>query len=127
MNKDRVDIFGIFNARNIVFVAMLAIGALCIFMSARNIATYLLLTGIDGLIAIMTGIALIAFSSTSFTAAQLFLAQKGAAKLFSLLFVTVGLLVITFSIFSTLSLNYSKFLTSEAIQADIADKIGIVQ
>ena len=38
MSEDRVDIFGIFNARNIVFVAMLAVGALCIFMSARNTA-----------------------------------------------------------------------------------------
>jgi TM2 domain-containing membrane protein YozV len=123
MSEDRVDILGIFNARNIVFLAMLAVGALCIFTSARNTAAYLLLTGMDSLIAIMTGIALIVFSSTSFTAAQLFLAQKGAAKLFSLLFVIVGLLVITFSIFSTLSLNYSKFLDSEAIQADIADKI----
>jgi hypothetical protein len=119
----RLGIFEIINARNIVFAAMLAVGCLCIFMSARNTASYLLLTGMDGLIAVMTGIALIVFSSTAFTAAQLFLTQKGAAKLFSLLFVTVGMLVIAFSIFSTLSLNYSKFLTSEAIQADIADKI----
>jgi hypothetical protein len=118
----KFDVPGIFNARNIVFVAMLAVGGLCIFMSARNTASYLLLTGMDNLIAIMTGIALIVFSSTSFTAAQLFLAQKGAAKLFSIMFVIVGLFVITFSIFSTLSLNYSKFLTSEAIQADIIDK-----
>jgi hypothetical protein len=123
MNESRFDIFGIFNARNIVFVAMLAVGTLCIFMSARNTASYLLLIGMDSLIAIMTGIALIIFSSTAFTAAQLFLTQKGAAKLFSIMFVVVGLLVITFSIFSTLSLNYSKFLGSEAIQADIADKI----
>jgi hypothetical protein len=117
------DTFEVVNARNIVFAAMLAVGGLCIFMSARNTASYLLLTGMDGLIAVMTGTALIVFSSTAFTAAQLFLTQKGAAKLFSLLFVTVGLLVITFSIFSTLSLNYSKFLGSAAVQADIADKI----
>jgi hypothetical protein len=120
---NRLEVLGIFNARNIVFAAMLAVGGLCIYMSARNTASYLLLTGMDNLIAIMTGIALIIFSSTAFTAAQLFLAQKGAAKLFSIMFVVVGLFVITFSIFSTLSLNYSKFLTSEAIQADIADKI----
>ncbi|MDR1937845.1 MAG: hypothetical protein LBQ73_05025 [Tannerellaceae bacterium] len=123
INENHIDIFGIFNARNIVFVAMLAVGGLCIFMSARNTASYLLLTGMDNLIAIMTGIALIVFSSTAFTAAQLFLAQKGAAKLFSIMFVVVGLFVITFSIFSTLSLNYSKFLASESIQADITDKI----
>lgn len=122
-NRNRIDIFGIFSARNIVFVAMLAVGTLCIFMSARNTASYLTLTGMDRIIALMTGIALIVFSATSFTAAQLFLAQKGAAKLFSIMFVIVGFVVITFSIFSTLSLNYSKFLNSEAIQADIADKI----
>jgi len=111
------------NARNIVFVAMLAVGLLCILMSARNTASYLLLTGMDGAIALLTGIALIIFSATSFTAAQLFLAQKGLAKLFSIMFVVVGLTVITFSIFSTLSLNYSKFISSDAIQADIADLI----
>ena len=115
--------FNVFNARNIVFVAMLAVGVLCIFMSAKNTASYLLLTGMENLLAIMTGIALIIFSATSFTAAQLFLAQKGAARLFSIFFVVVGIVVITFSIFSTLSLNYSKFITSPAIQADIADKI----
>jgi len=111
------------NARNIVFVAMLSVGVLCILMSARNTASYLLLTGMDHPIAIMTGIALIIFSATSFTAAQLFLAHNGAAKLFSIFFIVVGMVVITFSIFSTLSLNYSKFIASEAIQADIADII----
>jgi TM2 domain-containing membrane protein YozV len=123
MNFEDKRILTIFSARNIVFTAMLAVGTLCIFMSARNTASYLVLTGMDRMISTMTGIALIVFSSTSFTAAQLFLAQKGAAKLFSLLFVAVGITVITFSIFSTLSLNYSKFIVSEAIQADIVDKI----
>jgi len=111
------------NARNIVFVAMFAVGVLCILMSARNTASYLLLTGMDHPIAIMTGIALIIFSATSFTAAQLFLAHNGAAKLFSIFFIVVGMVVITFSIFSTLSLNYSKFIESDAIKADIADVI----
>jgi len=114
--------FSIFTTRNIVFIAMLAVGMLCIFMSARNTASYLMLTGMDKMVAVMTGVALIIFSATSFTAAQLFLAQQGAAKLFSILFIAVGITVITFSIFSTLSLNYSKFVSSEAIQADIAEK-----
>jgi len=113
----------ILNARNIVFTAMLSVGTLCIFMSARNTASYLLLTGMDRLVAVMTGIALIIFSATSFTAAQLFITQKGAAKLFSIPFVVVGVTVIVFSMFSTLSLNYSKFIDSEAIRADIAEKI----
>jgi len=127
MNNEKLfngRIFGlIFNARNIVFIAMLAVGTLCIFMSARNTASYLLLTGMDSLMSVMTGVALIVFSATSFTAAQLFLAQRGVAKLFSLFFVVGGMAVITFSIFSTLSLNYNKFLSSDVIQADIKDKI----
>ncbi len=113
----------IFNARNIVFVAMLTVGGLCIFMSASNTTAYLNLTGMAHTIALMTGIALVIFSSTSATAAQLFMRQQGLAKIFSLPFIVVGATVIIFSIFSTLSLNYSKFLESEAIQADIADKI----
>lgn len=122
-NEKQFSLFNIINARNIVFVAMLAVGTLCIIMSARNTASYLLLTGMESIMSVMTGIALIVFSATSFTAAQLFLEQKGAAKLFSLFFVVVGITVITFSIFSTLSLNYSKFIDSDAIKADIADQI----
>jgi hypothetical protein len=110
-------------ARNIVFVAMLAVGGLCIFMSASNTTAYLELTGMGHSIALMTGIALVIFSSTSATAAQLFISQKGLVKIFSVPFVVVGATVIIFSIFSTLSLNYNKFISSPAIQADIQEKI----
>ena len=113
----------LFSARNIVFVAMLTVGGLCIFMSASNTTAYLELTSMTHIIALMTGIALVIFSSTSATAAQLFLGQKGWAKIFALPFIVVGVTVIVFSIFSTLSLNYNKFISSPAIQADIADKI----
>jgi hypothetical protein len=117
------DVLSIFNARNIVFMSMLSVGALCIFMSASNTTAYLELTGMDHLIALMTGVALVIFSSTSATAAQLFIAQKGLAKIFAVPFIVVGIAVITFSIFSTLSLNYNRFISSPAIQADMQEKI----
>jgi hypothetical protein len=110
-------------ARNIVFVAMLTVGVLCILMSASNTTAYLELTGMSRSLALMTGIALVIFSSTSATSAQLFIAQKGWAKIFAVPFIVVGVTVIVFSIFSTLSLNYSRFIQSEAIQADISEKI----
>jgi hypothetical protein len=113
----------IFCARNIVFVAMLTVGGLCIFMSASNTTAYLELTGMAHTIALMTGIALVIFSSTSATAAQLFISQKGLAKIFALPFIVVGATVIIFSIFSTLSLNYNKFISSPAIQADMQEKV----
>jgi len=122
-NEKQFSIFNIINARNIVFIAMFAVGILCIVMSGRNTASYLMLTGMETALAIMTGIALIVFSATSFTAAQLFLSTPGLTKLFSLFFVVIGMIVITFSIFSTLSLNYTKFVDSEAIRDDLADKI----
>jgi hypothetical protein len=92
-------------------------------MSASNTTAYLKLTGMAHTIALMTGIALVIFSSTSATAAQLFIAQKGWAKIFSVPFIVVGATVIVFSIFSTLSLNYNKFISSPAIQADMQEKI----
>jgi hypothetical protein len=110
-------------ARNIVFMAMLTVGALCIFMSASNTTAYLELTGMAHSIALMTGIALVIFSSTSATAAQLFIGQKGWGKVFSVPFIIVGATVIVYSIFSTLSLNYNKFISSPAIQAEIQEKI----
>jgi hypothetical protein len=111
------------SARNIVFVAMLTVGALCILMSGSNTTAYLELTGMAYTIAVMTGIALVIFSSTSATAAQLFISQKGMAKIFAFPFIIVGTTVIVFSIFSTLSLNYNRFISSPAIQADIQEKI----
>jgi hypothetical protein len=110
-------------ARNIVFMAMLTVGALCIIMSASNTTAYLELTGMPRSLAFMTGVALVIFSSTSTTSAQLFIGQKGLAKIFAVPFIVVGVTVIVFSIFSTLSLNYSRFIQSDAIQADIAEKI----
>jgi hypothetical protein len=92
-------------------------------MSASNTTAYLELTGMVHTIALMTGIALVIFSSTSATAAQLFIGQKGLAKIFALPFIVVGPTVIIFSIFSTLSLNYNKFISSPAIQADMQEKI----
>jgi hypothetical protein len=111
-------------ARNIVFLAMFSVGALCIIMSASNTTAYLQLTGMGQVIALMTGIALVIFSSTSATAAQLFIAQTGWAKIFAVPFIVVSVAVITFSIFSTLSLNYHKFVSSPAVQADIEEKIN---
>jgi hypothetical protein len=112
-------LLNIFNARNIVFVAMLAVGGLCIFMSASNTTGYLELTGMVRSLALMTGIALVIFSSTSATAAQLFFGHKGWAKIFAIPFIVIGIAVITFSIFSTLSLNYYRFVNSDAMQAEI--------
>ena len=123
MNKPVSILVDIFNARNIVFIAMLTVGGLCIFMSASNTTAYLELTGMANLLSLMTGIALVIFSSTSATAAQLFILQKGWAKIFAIPFIVVGMTVIVFSIFSTLSLNYSRFIDSDAIRADIADRI----
>jgi TM2 domain-containing membrane protein YozV len=111
------------SARNIVFVAMLAVGGFCIMLSASNTTAYLELTGMAHNIALMTGIALVIFSSISATAAQLFLGQNGWAKIFAVPFIIVGATVIVFSIFSTLSLNYNKFISSPAIQADMQEKI----
>jgi hypothetical protein len=125
MKNKSLDIFAeIVRAKNIVFMAMLAVGGLCIIMSAANTTAYLELTGMGRAIALMTGIALVIFSSTSATAAQLFIGQKGWSKIFAIPFIVVGVTVITFSIFSTLSLNYHKFISSPAIQADIQEKIN---
>jgi hypothetical protein len=92
-------------------------------MSASNTTAYLELAGMAHTIALMTGIALVIFSSTSATAAQLFIGQKGWEKIFAIPFIVVGTTVIVFSIFSTLSLNYHRFINSDAIEADIQEKV----
>jgi hypothetical protein len=52
MKAARFDFLAVFSAQNIVFTAMLAVGALCIFMSASNTTSYLVLTGMNDMIAI---------------------------------------------------------------------------
>jgi len=91
-------------------------------MSASNTTGYLELTGMARRLALMTGVALVIFSSTSATAAQLFFGHKGWAKIFAMPFIIIGIAVITFSIFSTLSLNYSRFVNSEAMQSEIMSR-----
>jgi hypothetical protein len=91
-------------------------------MSANNTASYLALAGMDDALAWMTGIALVIFSSTSLTSAHLFLTQAGYARWLSLPFIIAGILVIVFSIFATLSVNYDRFISSGPVKAEMREK-----
>jgi hypothetical protein len=109
----------IINARNIVFLAMLAVGGPCAYMSARNTSGYLVLIGRDESIAIMTGVAFIIFAAMSITASGFFWKHGGLARIMAVIIIFAGIVVILISISATLGLNYHQFVNSEVMQAEI--------
>ena len=113
----------VLNSNNAIILTMLVVGITAMFLSAQNTSNYLILTGFQTHMALLTGWMFILFSSTSFTAARLFMLQSGAIKAFAPIFVFIGMVVISLSVLATLSLNYVRFLNSDAMQLELNTRI----
>jgi hypothetical protein len=96
-------------------LAMLAVmslvGAGSAVMSAYHTTAFLFATGKPAWTAAITGVMLILFSVTAFTAARYVFREGGGIRLVGGLFVVAGLTVVAYSMFSTLSVNYSQYKT----------------
>ena len=99
----------IFSSVFLVMAVMTIVGIGSAIMSAYHTSTFLLQGGKPAWTAVITGIMLILFSGTAFTAARYFLQEKGPQRLFGLLFIVTGFAVIMYSIFSTVTVNYNQF------------------
>lgn len=97
------------SAASIIIVVMTVVGVLSAFMSAYHTALALHIMGRSYLAGWVTGIVMILFSATAFTAGRFFLKEKGAVKLFSIVFFALGVTIIAYSMFSTLTVNYTRF------------------
>jgi hypothetical protein len=99
----------VFSSAFLVMVVMAVVGAGSAVMSAYHTSTFLYEGGKPAWASLMTGVMLILFSGTAFTAARYFFNEQGAVKLFGALFAAAGLAVIVYSMFSTLTVNFNQF------------------
>jgi len=99
----------------IVEVIMLLVAGGSAVMSAYH--TVLFMSGVLGRpewVSLFIGIILILFSASSFTASRHFFMEKGvSSKVFGSAFVFLGILVVVFSMFSTMGVSHQQFAWQE--------------
>lgn len=103
----------------IILAVMCVTGIMSACMSAYHSTKTLQLFGRPLFVGIITGTVMVMFSSTAFTAARWFWQEKGFVRLFSVVFLLLGLMVIAYSMLSTLTVNYtswSKVETEEKLE-----------
>lgn len=103
----------------IILAVMCVTGLMSACMSAYHSTKTLQLFGRPLFVGIITGTVMVMFSSTAFTAARWFWQEKGFVRLFSVVFLLLGLMVIAYSMLSTLTVNYtawSKVETEEKLE-----------
>ena len=103
----------------IILAVMCVTGVMSACMSAYHSTKTLQLFGRPLFVGIITGTVMVMFSSTAFTAARWFWQEKGFVRLFSVVFLLLGLMVIAYSMLSTLTVNYtswSKVETEEKLE-----------
>ena len=103
----------------IILAVMCITGIMSACMSAYHSTKTLQLFGRPLFVGVITGTVMVMFSSTAFTAARWFWQEKGFVRLFSVVFLLLGLMVIAYSMLSTLTVNYtswSKVETEEKLE-----------
>ncbi|GHT59546.1 hypothetical protein FACS1894109_15680 [Spirochaetia bacterium] len=99
----------IFSSAFIVEAIMVLVGIGSAIMSAYHTSTFLIQGGKPTWTGILTGIMMILFSATAFTAARYFFRELGPTKIFGGIFAVVGLAIVVYSMFSTLTVNFNQF------------------
>jgi len=112
------------NKTQIIMFTMLFIAVGSALMSVYHAAAFLINNGKPFLIALPTAIFIVIFASTGFTAARYFSEVKGFAKVFALPFIAITCILICYIAFSTTSVSYEQFQSSEtgktaAVQKEI--------
>lgn len=103
----------------IILAVMCITGIMSACMSAYHSTKTLQLFGRPLFVGLITGTVMVMFSSTAFTAARWFWQEKGFVRMFSVVFLLLGLMVIAYSMLSTLTVNYtswSKVETEEKLE-----------
>ena len=90
----------------VILTVMCFVGIMSACMSAYHSTKTLQYFGRPLFVGIITGTVMVLFSSTAFTAARWFWMEKGFVRLFSVVFFLLGIMVIAYSMLSTLTVNY---------------------
>lgn len=106
----------------IILLVMCITGIMSACMSAYHSTKTLQLFGRPLFVGIVTGTVMVMFSSTAFTAARWFWQEKGFVRLFSIVFLLLGLMVIAYSMLSTLTVNYTSWSkVEEAEKSEVVE------
>lgn len=98
---------------SVIFFVMTVVGLVAAGMSAYHTAVALASFGRPLAVGIVTGTVMVLFSATAFTAGRWFMQEKGAVRLFSIVFITLGAVIVAYSMLSTLTVNYDAWSGTE--------------
>ena len=90
----------------IILLVMSIAGIMSACMSAYHTTMAMRFFGRPIAIGLITGTVMVLFSATAFTAARWFWQERGFVRGFALVFVLLGVMVIAYSMLSTLTVNY---------------------
>lgn len=106
----------------VILAVMSTTGILSAGMSAYHSTKTLQYFGRPLFVGIITGTVMVMFSSTAFTAARWFWQEKGFVRMFSVVFLLLGLMVIAYSMLSTLTINYTSWSkVEEAEKSEVVE------
>ena len=105
-----------FSLQSVIFYVMCCVGIMSAVMSAYHTAVTMMNFGRPLAIGVITGTVMVLFSATAFTAARWFFKEKGAVAIFSVLFLTLGSIIVLYSMLSTLTVNYSAWSRTDTQQ-----------
>jgi len=97
----------------IILLVMCTAGIMSACMSAYHTTLAMRLFGRPLAVGLITGIVMVLFSATAFTAARWFWQEKGFVRGFAFIFVLLGAMVIAYSMMSTLVVNYKAWTKVE--------------
>lgn len=106
----------------VILVVMCFVGIMSACMSAYHSTKTLQIFGRPLPVGIITGTVMVMFSSTAFTAARWFWKEKGFVRFFAVVFLLLGVMVIAYSMLSTLTVNYTSWSkVEEAEKSEVAE------
>ena len=104
---------GVLSPASVIFFVMTVVGLVAAGMSAYHTAVALASFGRPLAVGIVTGTVMVLFSATAFTAGRWFMQEKGAVRLFSVVFIALGAVIVAYSMLSTLTVNYDAWSGTE--------------
>ena len=102
----------------VILFVMCITGLLSALMSAYHTTVAMAIFGRPRLVGLVTGTVMVLFSATAFTAARWFWQEKGFVRWFAIVFILLGLMVIAYSMLSTLVVNYNAWSAIDTEQKE---------
>lgn len=112
----------------IILFCMLFIAVGSALMSVYHMTTFLNNAGKPMIVAFMTALFFVTFTSVGFTAARYFSERPGFAKIFALPFTAITSIIICYIAFSTTSVSYEQFRDEEKLKStQVQKEIGSLE